>query len=126
MAHKRKGQMTVSGEWARHLRPFWRRAFWKGERQAAKEVGRDALFEAIGPEQIFHATVEALVAELEALPSGATLLDLGVKNQLTLRGDLVAKDIAMAMVLDKALERGLFPQGFAVHPMGAVYRYAAE
>jgi hypothetical protein len=26
--------LTVSGEWAKHLRPFGRRAFWKGERQA--------------------------------------------------------------------------------------------
>ncbi len=34
MSHKRKGQLTVSGEWARHLRPFNRRAFWKRERQA--------------------------------------------------------------------------------------------
>lgn len=36
MAHKRKGQLTVSGEWAQHLRPLLRRAFWKGERQAEK------------------------------------------------------------------------------------------
>lgn len=36
MAHKRKGQLTVSGEWAQHLRPLLRRAFWKGERQAVR------------------------------------------------------------------------------------------
>jgi len=36
MSHKRKGQLTVSGEWARHLRPYLRRAFWKQERQAEK------------------------------------------------------------------------------------------
>jgi hypothetical protein len=41
MAHKRQGQLTVSGEWARHLRPFGRRAFWKGERAAEKVVVRD-------------------------------------------------------------------------------------
>ncbi len=34
MSHKRKGQLTTSGEWARHLRPFYRKAFWKRERQA--------------------------------------------------------------------------------------------
>lgn len=34
MSHKRKGQLTTSGEWARHLRPTLRRAFWKKERQA--------------------------------------------------------------------------------------------
>ena len=36
MAHKRKGQLTVSGEWARHLRPWHRREFWKAERQAQR------------------------------------------------------------------------------------------
>lgn len=41
MAHKRKGQLTVSGEWARHLRPFSRRAFWKSERQAVKQHARE-------------------------------------------------------------------------------------
>ena len=40
MAHKRKGQLTVSGEWARHLRPWLRRVFWKGERQAEKRLVR--------------------------------------------------------------------------------------
>ncbi len=34
MSHKRKGQLTTSGEWARHLRPFYRKVFWKRERQA--------------------------------------------------------------------------------------------
>jgi len=41
MSHKRKGQLTVSGEWARHLRPYLRRMFWKGERQAEKVFVRD-------------------------------------------------------------------------------------
>jgi hypothetical protein len=36
MAHKHKGQLTVLGEWARHLRPVLHRAFWKGERQAER------------------------------------------------------------------------------------------
>lgn len=37
MANKRKGQLTVTGEWRKHLRPLWRRAFWKQERQAGRE-----------------------------------------------------------------------------------------
>lgn len=36
MAHKRKGQLTVSGEWAKHLRKFFRKKFWKAERKAGK------------------------------------------------------------------------------------------
>lgn len=37
MSHKREHQITVSGEWARHLRPFGKRAFWKAERKAYSE-----------------------------------------------------------------------------------------
>jgi hypothetical protein len=40
VAHKRKDQLTVSGEWAKHLRKFLRRHFWKGERKAGKELIR--------------------------------------------------------------------------------------
>jgi hypothetical protein len=38
MSHKRKGQLTVTKEWARHLRKFWRRQFWKGERNAGRKL----------------------------------------------------------------------------------------
>lgn len=40
MTRKHKGQLTMSGEWARHLRPLLRRVFWKGERQAEKRLIR--------------------------------------------------------------------------------------
>lgn len=43
MANKRMGQVTVTGEWARHLRPILRRAFWKGERSAVKAAVRAEL-----------------------------------------------------------------------------------
>ena len=43
MAHKRKGQLTVSGQWAKHLRKFLRRKFWKGERKAGKKLIRNEL-----------------------------------------------------------------------------------
>jgi hypothetical protein len=36
MPGRKKGVLTVSGEWARHLRPDGRRAFWSGERKAAQ------------------------------------------------------------------------------------------
>jgi hypothetical protein len=36
MAHKRHGQLTVLGEWARHFRRDLRRKFWKRERAAEK------------------------------------------------------------------------------------------
>jgi len=43
MAHKRKGQLTTTGEWAKHLRNFLKRQFWKGERNAGKKVIRDEI-----------------------------------------------------------------------------------
>ena len=46
MSHKRNSQLTVSGEWAKHLRPWHRRAFWKGERHAAKALARAELSQA--------------------------------------------------------------------------------
>lgn len=41
MSNKRKGQLVTSGEWATHLRPMLRRAFWKKERQAEAAFVRD-------------------------------------------------------------------------------------
>ncbi|WP_425639115.1 hypothetical protein ACPUEN_05535 [Algoriphagus yeomjeoni] len=38
MAHKKKGHITVSGEWAKHLRNKKKKLFWKGERNAGKEL----------------------------------------------------------------------------------------
>lgn len=36
MATTKQGTLTVSREWAKHLRPHNKRAFWKGERKAGK------------------------------------------------------------------------------------------
>jgi len=42
MSTKKRGLLTVSGEWARHLRPYGRRQFWRGERMATRSsVGHD-------------------------------------------------------------------------------------
>ena len=32
MATKKKGTLTTSGEWAKHLRKWFKRKFWKAER----------------------------------------------------------------------------------------------
>ena len=40
MAHVKKGQLTASGEWAKHLR-FWKRFFWKAERREAQRQARE-------------------------------------------------------------------------------------
>ena len=38
MKKGKKGLLTSSGEWAKHLRPFLKKAFWKTERQAQKKL----------------------------------------------------------------------------------------
>lgn len=38
MSHKRKGQLTTSPEWAKHLRKIGKRFFWKGERLVEKKI----------------------------------------------------------------------------------------
>jgi predicted RNA binding protein YcfA (HicA-like mRNA interferase family) len=44
MSHKRNNQITVSGEWARHLRPWGKREFWKAERRAQQlQATQDAV-----------------------------------------------------------------------------------
>jgi hypothetical protein len=40
MSTKKHGLLTVSGQWARHLRPLWRRLFWRAERRAARKAVR--------------------------------------------------------------------------------------
>ena len=39
MATIKKGMLTTTGKWWKHLRSI-RRVFWKGERQAAKQFVR--------------------------------------------------------------------------------------
>ena len=39
MAHVHIGQLTATNEWARHLRPFGKRDFWKRERKEARFEG---------------------------------------------------------------------------------------
>lgn len=43
MAHKKKGQLTGTGERAKHLRPYLKGKFWKGERQATKDFIEEEL-----------------------------------------------------------------------------------
>jgi hypothetical protein len=125
MSHKRKGQLTVSGEWARHLRPLLRRAFWKKERQAENVLVREEKGQ-VEVARESRGSVEALLARVEALPSGTASVELWVPERITLREAEVAQDIAMAVLLDKLLERNLFPQGFRPEAGGRVYQYRSE
>lgn len=37
MSSKKEGMLTVSDEWAKHLRPWGRRLFWSGERMETRK-----------------------------------------------------------------------------------------
>ena len=68
MSHKRADQITVSGEWARHLRPYGKRAFWKAERRAYVEHASN---EAVSDQPEYDlppmpTKVQELIARLEA------------------------------------------------------------
>jgi hypothetical protein len=38
MSTVKKGMLTASGEWARHLRRWGKRIFWHGERAAERQL----------------------------------------------------------------------------------------
>ena len=46
MATVKKGMLTATGEWWKHLRSITKRTFWKGERQAAKRFVQEASLDA--------------------------------------------------------------------------------
>lgn len=48
MAHKKKGLLTTSPEWAKHLRKYMKNQFWRGEREAEKKLIRNEL------EEMYH------------------------------------------------------------------------
>jgi hypothetical protein len=41
MSTKKKGLLTTSGEWAKHLRKYGKRLFWKSERATVRKVVKD-------------------------------------------------------------------------------------
>ncbi|MGB5981143.1 MAG: hypothetical protein WBG46_03265 [Nonlabens sp.] len=45
MANKKKGQLTKTKSWDKHLRKFGRRLFWKSERPAEKKMIEESLSE---------------------------------------------------------------------------------
>jgi hypothetical protein len=71
-----------------------------------------------------HSTVEALLSQLEGITHGSKQrFELWVPQQLTLRGQPVLPEVAMAIILDKILCKGYEPDGFAEAESGRIYRY---
>jgi hypothetical protein len=124
MSHKKHGQLTTSPKWARHLRPLLRRFFWKGERRAEREFVRSEA--GASADRLATGTVEELIHQVESWPPEASSAKLWVPERLTLDGDPIAQDIAMAIVGDKLLSLSYFPDGFSADAGGRLYRYNRE
>jgi len=124
MSHKRQGQIAVSGEWAKHLRPFFRRVFWKKERQAANDLVRREAASGSQPNQPSSGTLEALLAAIEALPAGAENATLWVPESLTFEAKEIQIGVAMAIATDKLLARGLYPSGVHLAHGGKQHLYS--
>ena len=75
-----------------------------------------------------EASVEELLTEVAAWKPQriGEVHELSVPDLLTFRGERVAHDIAMAILLDALLAKGLFPAGFGSEPGGRIYRYQFE
>lgn len=71
-------------------------------------------------------TTESLLAQIDAIPAGTHSFELFVPQSLTWEGRPIDKKLAMAMVLDKLLGKGLFPDGFDQQPTGRRYKYKAD
>jgi hypothetical protein len=71
-------------------------------------------------------TIEDLFAKVDALPAGTKTFELYVPNSLTMKGQPVAQNLAMALVLDRILGKKLYPDGFEQKENGRLYRYTWE
>lgn len=99
MSTKKKGTLTTSGEWAKHLRKFKKRKFWKGERQEAKKVKPAFQKDLPHPGEILSELyIIPLFIEREQLTSKLNLSENDVTRLL--EGDL-AITMALAVRLAK-------------------------
>ena len=49
MSNKRKGQTAICRQWARHLRPFWKRQFWGRQRRDDDQMSKESDSESADP-----------------------------------------------------------------------------
>jgi len=71
-------------------------------------------------------TIEALLAQIEALPEDTKTFELYVPQDLKWQGQPMAQNLAMAVVLDKLLGKQLYPEGFDQRSRGRRYKYKSE
>jgi hypothetical protein len=71
-----------------------------------------------------ESTVEAILSQLDGIPIGPSF-ELWIPQRLTLRGQPVRADVAMAIIGDRILGMGYMPDGFAQADDGRVYKYTS-
>lgn len=124
MSHKKRAYLTTSPEGGRDLRPFLRRVFWKGERRAERDLTRDA--RGLSTDRPARDTVEDLIRQVDTWPFHADSATLWVPDRLTLSGDAVAQDVAMAVLGGKLLGLNHLPDGSSSEQGGRLHRLVRE
>ena len=71
-------------------------------------------------------TVENLLVSVAGITNAQNSFELFVPAQLTLKGEPIPQDAAMAVVLDKILGHDFFPTGFEERSGGRLYKYRKE
>ena len=73
-------------------------------------------------------TVEELLDQVAKVDptKGDKSFTLWVPGSLTFQGSPVGQDVAMAVVLDRLLDKGFFPDGFVAEGTGRRYNYRCE
>lgn len=71
-----------------------------------------------------HNTVESLLSQVDDLTATSDQkFELWVSQSLSLRGQPIRLDVAMAIIGDKILSRGYEPDGFMEGKDGRTYKY---
>ncbi len=71
-----------------------------------------------------QSNVEDLLREIESMPANTINYELWVANVITLKGNPIPLEIGMAIILDKMLEKEMYPGCFSETNEGRLYRYA--
>ena len=75
-------------------------------------------------EMTANGTVESILLQVDNVSVGShNHFELWVPQSLTLRGQTVPLNLAMAIILDKILAKQFVPDGFIQKETGRVYRY---
>ena len=74
-----------------------------------------------------NGSVEDVLASIDATAPTSNQLTIRIHPRITLRGETLPFDFAMALILDRLLSFSMFPRGFVDEPDGwRAYSYERE